>query len=48
MLAVSSPVLRSASFALFVLFSNGVPFMYALGTERSNPNPNPNPDPGPN
>ena len=35
MLAVSSPVLRSASFALFVLFSNGVPFLYTLGIKLS-------------
>ena len=34
-LAVSSPVLRSASFALFVLFSNGVPFLYTLGIKLS-------------
>lgn len=30
-LAISSPALRAASFVLFVLFCNGLPFSYQLG-----------------
>ena len=32
-MAVASPGLRATSFLLFVLFSNGVPFLYQLGTK---------------